>query len=163
MKVCVPLRTLVLSVFATWIGWVGAQERSKEADAIALVQKAQSYLKENGLEKATLEFNNLDSAFNTKSAINPYGDLYVFSVDAYGVQRIHGKNPKLRGKPLLDMRDPDGSYPVKELVRVCQSPTGRGWASYKWFNPVTKETEPKRSYVEKVPGQDFCLATGVYR
>jgi signal transduction histidine kinase len=163
MKMSTSLQVLVFWVFTLVPGLASAQELSKEADAIAFVQRAQTYLKEHGLEKAALEFNNLDSAFNTKSPINPHGDLYVIAMNSQGFQSIHGKNPKLRGKPLLDMRDPDGGYPVREMVRVCLAPAGRGWASYKWFNPVTKETEPKHSYVEKVPGLDLCLATGIYR
>ena len=82
--------------------------RSKQADAIALVKKAQEYIKANGIEKAYEEFNKLDGQFNTKSPINPHGDLYIYNTDFNGHQLVHGKNPKIRGKTMIDMRDQEG-------------------------------------------------------
>ncbi|MFZ6871046.1 cache domain-containing protein [Undibacterium sp. Di27W] len=152
---------LGLSV-ASFSHYVAAAERSNEADAIALMQKAQEYIKKNGLEKAIVEFNKLDSPFNTTSDINKKGDLYVFTVDQKGFQAVHGKNPKIVGKTMIDMRDQDGVYLIKEMAEKCYSPAGKGWVPYRWPNPVTKDLEKKKGYVEKVPGQDMCIGTGIY-
>lgn len=139
--------------------------RSGEAEALQLMQKAQDYLKTHGLDPAVAEFNRLDSPFNSKSAINPHGDLYLYSLAPDGFQIIHGKNPKIRGKVMIDMRDADGVYLIREMVRLCfQTPAGKGWVQYKWPHPITKAVEPKKGYVERVPGNDkLCLGTGIYR
>lgn len=138
-------------------------DRSDEAMAMALLAKARLYLKNHGLEAAVVEFNRLDSPFNTKSSINPYGDLYLYSVAPDGFQLIHGKNPKIRGKVMLEMRDADGFYLIKEFVRVCfETKDGKGWVAYKWPHPVTQQIEPKRGYVERI-SPDLCLGTGIYQ
>lgn len=141
-----------------------AIDRSDAKTAIALMQKAQTYLQKNGVEKAIIEFNRLDSPFNSKSAINPYGDLYLYTLDSKGFQSVHGKNPKIRGKVMLEMRDIDGVYLIESMVKICfSSKEGKGWTKYRWPNPVTKEVEPKQGYVERVPGMDLCLGTGIYQ
>lgn len=141
-----------------------AVERSDTKMAIALMQHAQSYLQKNGVEKAIIEFNRLDSPFNSKSAINPYGDLYLYTLDSKGYQSVHGKNPKIRGKFMLEMRDIDGVYLIAAMVKICfSSKEGKGWTKYRWPNPVTKEVEPKQGYVERVPGMDLCIGTGIYQ
>lgn len=139
-----------------------AAEKSTEQEALALLKKAQDYIKANGVEKSIVEFNRLDSPFNSKSEINPKGDLYLYSVDAKGYQAVHGKNPKIVGKVMLDMRDSDGTYLIKDMVTQCFD-KGVGKVSYRWPNPVTKDLEAKIGYVERVPGQDFCLGTGWYK
>lgn len=141
--------------------YVSATERSTEAEALALIQKAQEYIKKNGVEKSIVEFNKLDSPFNTTSDINKKGDLYLYTVDQKGYQAVHGKNPKIVGKTMLDMRDQDGVYLIKELVDKCFA-NGKAWVAYRWPNPITKDLEKKKGYVERVPGQDFCLGTGIY-
>ncbi len=59
-----------------------AVERSTEAEALALIQKAQEYIKTYGVEKAVIEFNRLDSPFNSVSEINKKGDLYLYTLTA---------------------------------------------------------------------------------
>jgi cytochrome c len=141
-----------------------AIERSDERAATALLQKAQIYLQKNGLEKSIIEFNRLDSPFNVKSEINPNGDLYLYTLDSKGYQSVHGKNPKIRGKVMLEMRDIDGVYLIADMVKICfTSKEGKGWTKYRWPNPITKEVERKQGYVERVPGLDLCLGTGIYR
>ncbi len=138
-----------------------ATEKSTEQEAIALLKRAQDYIKTNGIDKSIVEFNKLDSPFNSKSDINPKGDLYLYSVDAKGYQAIHGKNPKIVGKVMLEMRDSDGVYIIKELAQCVAK--GNIRVSYRWPNPVTKNLEAKIGYAEKIPGQDFCLGTGWYK
>ena len=138
-----------------------AAEKSTEAEAIALIQKAQEYIKKNGVEKSVAEFNKLDSPFNTASDINKKGDLYLYTIDQKGYQAVHGKNPKIVGKVMIDMRDQDGVYLIKEMAEKCFA-AGKGWVAYRWPNPVTKDLEKKKGYVERVPGQDFCIGTGIY-
>ncbi|MCX7218252.1 MAG: cache domain-containing protein [Burkholderiales bacterium] len=163
MKPIIP-RFLITLISASMFNYAYALEKSTEAEAIALIQKAQEYLKKNGMEKSIQEFNRLDSPFNSLSEMNKKGDLYLFSVDSKGYQAIHGKNPKIPGKVMLDMRDSDGVYIIKDLIKACmESKDGKGWTQYRWPNPVSKEVEIKRGYIEKVAGVDMCLGTGIYK
>lgn len=139
------------------------EPRSTRKEAVALLAEARRYLEAHGMPASVAEFNRLDSPFNSRSPINPFGDLYVYSIAPDGYQAVHGKNPKIRGKVMIDMRDADGVYLIREFVRVCfQTPEGQGWVAYKWPHPLTHRVERKLGYVERVPGTDFCLGTGIY-
>jgi cytochrome c len=141
-----------------------ALDRSGAPEAIALLAKAQDYIKKNGVEKSIIEFNRLDSPFNVKSEINPKGDLYLYTLDSKGYQSVHGKNPKIRGKVMLEMRDSDGIYLIAEMVKICfDQKKQKGWVKYRWPNPLSNEVEPKQGYVERVPGIDLCIGTGIYK
>lgn len=61
---------------------------------------------------------------------------------------------------MLELRDADGKYFVKELLEVAKS-KGHGWVDYKWPNPVTTILDAKTTYVEKVGNN--VLACGVYK
>lgn len=142
---------------------VSATTNSSETQALALIQKAQAYIKAHGLEASFAEFNRLDSPFNSKSDINPNGDLYLFTLDYAGYQVVHGKNPKIRGKVMIDMRDSEGVPLILNMVVRCKSPTGKGWVPYKWPHPISHEVESKLGYVERIEGTKICVGTGVYK
>lgn len=140
-----------------------AAERSNATHAVALIEKAQEYVAKNGVEASITEFNRLDSPFNVTSPLNPNGDLYMFmfSANKGGVQLVHGKNPKIVNKDVIDMRDNDGVYLIREIIKTCNNKDGKGWVAYKWPNPVTKMVEDKLSYIVKMG--EVCLGTGIYK
>jgi signal transduction histidine kinase len=138
-----------------------AGEKSGADDAIAFVKKAINHIKMYGPEKSFVEFNRMDSPFNTMSDLNKKGDLYVFVMNGDGIEVAHGKNPKMQGKNLIDLRDSEGIYLQREMLKACDSKDGKGWVDYKWPNPITKVVEQKSSYVEKFGG--FCIGTGIYK
>jgi len=123
------------------------------ADATAMVKKAVSYIKEHGKEKALAEVNNPAGMFKK-------GELYIFVTDVQGKMLAHGVNAKLIGKDLIDLKDSDGKFFVKEYIDVAKA-KGSGWSDYKWVNPTTKAIELKSTYVEKV--DDLVVGCGIYK
>ncbi len=87
------------------------------AEAEALVKKAGAYIKANGPEKAFEEVTN-GKSLNDR-------DMYVFVYDMNGKCVAHGANPKLVGKDLIGLKDPDGKPLVKMLVDVAKE-KGKG-------------------------------------
>jgi len=69
-------------------------------------------------------------------------------------------NPKMRGKNTMDYRDPDGKYPIKERTEIAQR-EGKGWQEFKFFNPMTKKIEIKRTYFEKY--DNLIFSSGAFR
>ncbi len=138
-----------------------AANKSTEAEALALVAKAQAYIKQHGVEKSFVEFNRLNSPFNVQSEINKKGDLYLFSLDFKGLQVVHGKNTKVRGQVTIEMRDRNGVYLIREMAHKCET-VGKGWVSYVWPNPLNHVLEQKKSYIERIPGTQTCIGTGIY-
>ncbi len=156
------LKMTVAALTMTAVGFAFGQGRSGEADALNLLAKVKEYVKANGIEKAMVEFNDLKSPFNTQGPINKNADMYLFGTNRDGVQTIHGKNPKMKDKPLKDARDGDGVYFIQEFNKGCfESKDGTGKIRYRFTNPTTQKLEQKIGYVVKV-ADNVCVGTGIY-
>jgi cytochrome c len=129
----------------------GALASQKEAKA--LVEKAAAFAKANGRDAALKEISLAKGQFDK-------GELYVFAYNMSGTIIAHPKNPKLIGKDLINVPDPDGKMFRKEIVDVAKT-KGTGWVDYKYTNPETKKIEAKTTYVVKVG--DMILCCGTYK
>jgi hypothetical protein len=116
-----------------------ATERGSPAEAEALVKRAIAYYQKVGREKALDDFSKSPGPFVDR-------DLYVTVLTLQGDSLAH-INPKQRGKNMLEFRDPDGKYAIKERVQIAQK-DGKGWHEFKFFNPMTKHIEIKTNYLE---------------
>ena len=67
---------------------------------------------------------------------------------------------KMVGKNMMDLRDADGKYHIKERMEAAQKGTS-GWQDFKFYNPVSKKIEPKRMYWEK--HDNLVFAAGAYK
>ncbi len=126
---------------------------ASQKDAKALVEKAAAFAKASGKDAALKEINLTKGQFDK-------GELYVFAYDMSGKIIAHPKNPKLIGKDLINVPDPDGKLFRKEIVDVAKT-KGSGWVDYKYTNPETKKIEAKTTYVVKVG--DMILCCGTYK
>lgn len=144
----------VLSIFVLGIGTKSfAGEFGTKEEAEALVKKAISMIKAEGKDKAFAEINNPKGKFVDR-------DLYIFVYDMNGKCVAHGFNPKMIGKDLMEMKDADGRYFVKERIEIAKT-KGKGWQDYKFTNPLSKKIEMKTAYIEKV--DDLIVGCGVYK
>lgn len=126
---------------------------ASQKDAKALVEKAAAFAKASGKDAAIKELNQAKGQFDK-------GELYVFAYDMSGKIIAHPKNPKLIGKDLLNVPDPDGKMFRKEIVELAKT-KGSGWVDYKYTNPETKKVEAKTTYVLKAG--DMILCCGAYK
>ncbi len=118
-----------------------------------MTKKAVAYIKANGPEKAAQEF--------TRGTTFKDRDLYIAYTDLSGTVLGHGGNPKLVGKNLVGLKDPDGKPFFQMLVDLAKG-KGKGWSEdYKFLNPVTKKIENKAMYVERIG--DHWVGVGVYK
>lgn len=131
---------------------VAAADRGTEAEAQALVKKAVAYYQKNGRDKALAEFQKQPGPFVDR-------DLYVTVYTMQGEALSH-INPKMVGKNMIDLRDADGVYLIRDRVEAAKKGES-GWQEYKFFNPVSKKVEPKRMYWEKHDNTIF--AAGAYK
>ena len=151
------LMHLVLLIAA--LGWgplALAQERGTRDEARAMVDEAVEHVRTVGPAQA---FKNFTDKANTDWHKK---DLYVFAYDLHGLSVGHGANARLIGKNLIEMRDPNGKFLIRELRDVAVA--GGGWVEYEWPHPQTERIEAKASYVRRTVGFDgFFLGVGVYR
>jgi cytochrome c len=124
---------------------------AKEAEA--MVAKAIAHAKKVGVDKAYADFTAKVVPFVDR-------DLYVVVYDLNGKVLAHGQNPKMVGKDLIELRDPDGKAFVKERVELGKS-KNKFWHDYKWTDPVTKKPLDKSTYCERHESVLFCA--GIYK
>lgn len=144
--------TVLVSLIVAGFALTTCYAASAKDDARAMVKKTAAFLKTAGKERTLAEISNPKGQFVK-------GELYIFAIDMNGVTLAHGANPKLVGKNMLDLKDPDGKFFIREFISTAKK--GSGWVDYKWTNPVSKKIEEKTSYIESAG--DFLLAAGVYK
>lgn len=132
---------------------VWSADQGSPAEAEAMVKRALAYIKTNGQEKAAEEFTN-GKSFKDR-------DLYISYYEMSGKVLGHGANPKLVGKNLLGLKDPDGKLFIQMIVDLAKT-KGKGWTdSYKFRNPLTDKVSEKVTYIERVG--DTWVGVGVYK
>jgi cytochrome c len=151
MKRFLSLFTAAVLAFVSFSA-LADDSRATEAEAQAMVKKAVAFYQKNGKDKAIAEFTKNPGPFVDR-------DLYVtlYNMKADALAHI---NPKMVGKNMMELRDADGKYHIKERMEAAQKGTS-GWQDFKFFNPVSKKIEPKRMYWEK--HDDLVFACGAYK
>lgn len=145
---------MLVAAFAAALSFnaLASGERGTEQEAHSLVKKAVAYYQKNGREKSLAEFQKQPGPFVDR-------DLYVTIYNQQGDCLSH-INPKMVGKNMIDLRDANGVYLIKDRVEASRK-TESGWQEYQFFNPVSKKVEPKRMYWEKHDG--ILFAAGAYK
>lgn len=152
MRPIVPIMLLLLFAAAPANA---ASDFGTKDEAVAMVHRVHEMFKKEGPEATFKAVNDPSTkVFHDR-------DLYPFIYTLPGICVAHGARPALIGKNLIDLKDQDGKYLIRELAAVANGP-GSGWVDYKWPNPLTNKIEDKTSYVEKL-GTDYFVGVGVYR
>ncbi|HEY8099424.1 MAG TPA: cache domain-containing protein [Burkholderiaceae bacterium] len=147
-------KTLAAFLFFSLASAAGAaDEHGTAEEAVAMVHKVVAYMKENGKQKTIDEVNNIHGRFRDR-------DLYVTINTLQMVTLAHGANPRMQGKNLIDLRDADGKYFMKERMEILKT-KDKGWQDYKFVNPVTQKIENKAMYFEK--HGDVVINCGIYK
>lgn len=145
---------ILISVFVLMMASAAlAATNGTPAEAEAMVKKAVAFMKANGKDKAFAEINNTKGQFIDR-------DLYVFVYDMNGKCVAHGFNQKMIGKDLIEMKDPDGKFYVKERVEIAKT-KGSGIQNYKFTNPDSKKIDDKSAYIEK--HDNYIFGCGAYK
>ena len=155
MKLTPFLIALLRAALAAMLlsGAAHAADQGTAAEAEAMVKKAVAYIKANGPDKAYEEFTH-GKSFKDR-------DLYIIVYDLNGKNLAQGANPKLVGKDLIGLKDPDGKPLIKMFVDLAKD-KGKGWVEgYKFLNPMTQKIEGKAMYLERVG--DTLVGCGIYK
>ncbi|MFZ1152949.1 MAG: cache domain-containing protein [Xanthobacteraceae bacterium] len=140
--------------FLAQVSFASAGEYGTRGEAVAMVKRVEDMFVSAGADSTF-------KAVTDKSVASFHDrDLYPFIYDLSGRCVAHGARPALIGKNLLDLKDQDGKYLIREMILIA-SGSGSGWVNYKWPNPINNKIEDKTSYVEKMG--DYFVGVGVYR
>lgn len=148
-------RFLTVCLFLTAAFSVTFGASAMENKVMALVNKAIDFYVANGQEKAFEEINNSKGQF-------VQGNLYIFVIDLEGMMLAHGNNPALIGKSMLELKDSNGVYFTREMIKIVKD-KGEGWVKYKYTNPATKKVGNKVSFQKKIPNKEIFIGCGYYK
>jgi signal transduction histidine kinase len=86
-------------------------------------------------------------------------DAYIFVLDTNGIELVNPAFPNLEGTSLLEHKDTQGKYPIREIIDVAQS-QGSGWVDYMWPKPGESVSTQKSTYVSKAKLGEKSLVVG---
>ena len=129
---------------------LNAAQKSTEAEARALLDKAITLVATSGPDKAFAAFNDPKGGFQQR-------DLYVLCYDSTKIV-AHADKAQL-GATAATRKDIDGKLFAVEMLDVARK--GGGTVEYKWLNPSSQQVEPKITFIKPV-GDGFC-GVGIYR
>ena len=90
-------------------------------------------------------------------------DTYVFVYDVDGNELVNPAQPSLEGKNILDVKDVNGKFPIRESIAAAQK-SGRAWVDYYWYKPGHNSPVRKHAYVRKVQfgNAAYIVGSGYY-
>jgi cytochrome c len=120
-------------------------------EARRLLDRAVAFVAEVGEEAALAAFNDRHGAFVDR-------DLYVFCIGPEYKITAH-IDSGMRGVDVHTLKDPDGKEIGREMIEIGKR--GGGSLEYRWVNPVTREVEPKITFLAPA-GRQLC-GVGAYK
>lgn len=125
---------------------------TEKDELVKRVKAARDYALENGPEKATADFNDLNQSFAD-------GKNYIFAYDYSGKTLALPHQPELIGENRYDFED---TYGVKIIqLEISQAKSGGGFVYVEYLNPDTGKNALKLCYVEPV-GDEWLIGSGIY-
>lgn len=119
----------------------------------AFVDEAAAYVKDNGKEKALLEFNNRSGSFVS-------GELYIFAYDFNGTNLAHPIRPDLVGHDQRGLLDINDVAVVRNELALAKR--GGGVLYLVFQNPVHEDREELKLIYLKKMDDGLWLGSGTY-
>ena len=148
MKKFVVCLTLLFSCFVL-VG--NAMVAGFEDECIAKCKEAAQLVKDKGIDAGVTEISKKDGKFVS-------ADTFVILFNFEGVVLAHPTKPDTIGKNRMKDKDSKGKAYYQEYVEVAKT-KGAGWVEHMWVSPEKKEFQ-KKTYVQRVEGQDMAVCAG---
>jgi signal transduction histidine kinase len=126
-------------------------ERGTPEEAQALLDRAVALVESEGEKKALAVFNDRQGPFVDR-------DLYVFCFGPEYKITAH-VDVGMRGVDVSTLKDPDGKQIGREMIEIAKR--GGGSLEYRWVNPISKDVEPKISFLR--PADRQVCGVGAYK
>lgn len=92
-----------------------------------------------------------------------YGDNDYFWVnDSQHVVIVHGAKSTLEGKKLDQLKDPNGLFIFREIVKAATADINGGFVGYFWPKAGSDDPQAKTSFVKRFPQWDWIVGSGIY-
>ncbi len=131
-----------------------AADKPTEVDVRQITLKAAALVKDKGVDAGRNAFD-ADGEFK-------YGEIYVNVISDKGVRLVYPPKPAAEKMDVLEARDVDGKYLIKDILEVAKT-KGEGWTQYRWMNPATNKIAEKSTFVKSVPEREAIVYVGLYK
>ncbi|MDO6962736.1 methyl-accepting chemotaxis protein [Rhizobium alvei] len=86
---------------------------------------------------------------------------YFWINDLDGIMVAHAMKPAMNGKSQLDLKDPNGVYIFREMIKVARE-SGEGYVDYWWPKPGNEDPVQKYSHIKAYAPWNYIVGNGVY-
>ena len=133
--------------------------KAKLQDLVMTVEQSVELTQKQAVEAGIPEQDAMAKAKTILRSLHFGAGDYFFAIDNQGVFIAH-PNAKLEGQSQWDLKDPDGVYIVRELVK--QAAAGGGFVSYRYPRAGSSEPLPKLSYAVPFKPWSWVIGAGIY-
>jgi signal transduction histidine kinase len=129
--------------------------KMEKSFAVDMVNDAIKEIKKSG-EKAFKALRDPKTQFR-------YENSYVFVIGEDGTDLVHPGFPNLEGRNIIDAKDVEGKYPIREMMDAAKT-KGSGWVEYMWPKPGEPVSLTKTSYaaMAQYGGKRYLVGSGIY-
>lgn len=152
-----------------WINNTKAKEIQKIRDSLVqIVSLARNSIDDelDGLRRGRISADEARNLIAVKLRHMTYSDVYgknyIFMVNYDGVILVQPYQPWLENTNQWNMQDTNGLYLIRELVKIKDTPDGRGFVTYFYKPPDLEKEEEKLSYAIAIPELNCLIGTGKY-
>jgi len=124
---------------------------------------AENHLKD-GQKKGLPEAEIKEKALNALGAVR-YGEDdsgYFFIYDSAGTCVLFPAKPELQGTNMIETKDSNGVYVMKEIIKAAKSSSQGGIFQYLWPKPGYDKPIAKLSFAKHFEAWDWNIGTGIY-
>ena len=156
-------------VFITWVSYSSMEHKLMEGKQIALqnvvdashnlVAYYYKQFREGNLTEQEAKQRALSSLREMRYGAN--ASEYIWVNDNSLVMLMHPLNPKLEGTSVADLRDPEGKYLFREMIKMVRA-QGSGFVDYHWPRQANGKPLPKLSYVTEFEPWSWVMGSGIY-
>ena len=169
------LLTIIPALLISYL-WINDKYESFEKESIEIrklyINHQRELLKREVLRLSTfieyeIKVNELPKKELQKSLLKRlrevrFGDDgYLFIYDFKGTNLMHPILSNLEGKNLINLKDKNGIFVIKELLKVSKQPEG-GFVNYIWFKPSIKKDTQKLGFAISIDKYQWMIGSGVY-
>jgi two-component system, cell cycle sensor histidine kinase and response regulator CckA len=90
------------------------------------------------------------------------GAGYYFATRLDGFEVLFADRPELEGKKLLDLKDTNGKFVIRDMIRIAKEQK-EGFYRYNWTKPNSDGRDfPKLAFIKYFEPFDWFIGTGCY-
>jgi methyl-accepting chemotaxis protein len=147
-----------LGLSALW-GNLMQDRQAKLQDVVTLAREALDYDHQISLKAGLSEADAMERGRLLLHTLRFGKDDYVYAINTQGIA-VSNPNPKVEGKNLMDVADPDGVFFVRQQIELA--PKGGGFTTFRFPRASGGDPLPKLTYSVEYKPFGWIVGAGIY-